>query len=167
MTIHTAFSDKLFFNAVLRPNRSLSPRGFKYLMVFLGAVSFMIGMGFFLNGAWPVFGFFGLDVLAVYIAFRSNYRTGQLYETVELGESQLRIRRVHPDGAAGDWVFEPYWVRLQVDRDQEVTTDLWLTSHGRRLHIGAFLSPDERGILADSLGSALERWKRRWQPASA
>ena len=31
-------------------------------------------MVFLLAGAWPVFGFFGLDVLLVYWAFRLNYR---------------------------------------------------------------------------------------------
>ena len=31
-------------------------------------------MPFLLLGAWPVFGFFGLDVLLLYLAFRANYR---------------------------------------------------------------------------------------------
>jgi uncharacterized membrane protein len=39
-------------------------------MLLLGAVSFGVGLGFVLRGAWPVTPFFGLDVLLVYIAFR-------------------------------------------------------------------------------------------------
>ena len=30
-----------------------------------------------LKGAWPVFGFFGLDVLLVYIFFKINYKSGK------------------------------------------------------------------------------------------
>ena len=43
-------------------------------MVAIGAVSFVAGVVFLLMGAWPVFGFFGLDVLLLYWAFRLNYR---------------------------------------------------------------------------------------------
>ena len=45
-------------------------------MLCLGGLSFVSGMIFVLLGAWPVFGFFGLDVLLVYLAFRANYRAG-------------------------------------------------------------------------------------------
>jgi uncharacterized membrane protein len=72
------------FHAVLTPYRSLRPAGFLVLMVALGAVSFVAGILFLVAGAWPVLGFFGLDVLLVYVAFRLNYRSGRLYETVNL-----------------------------------------------------------------------------------
>jgi uncharacterized membrane protein len=51
-------------------------------MIALGAISFITGVLFLAAGAWPVLGFFGLDVLLVYIAFRLNYRSGRLYETL-------------------------------------------------------------------------------------
>ena len=54
------------------------------LMAVFGGVSFITGIAFLLKGAWPVFGFFGLDVALLYIAFRLNYRSGRLYETVDL-----------------------------------------------------------------------------------
>jgi uncharacterized membrane protein len=72
------------FRALLTPHRSLGPAGFLILMAALGTASFITGIVFLLMGAWPVFGFFGLDVLLIYIAFRLNYRSGRLYETVEL-----------------------------------------------------------------------------------
>ena len=40
--------------------------------------------GVLLAGAWPVIGFFGLDVALIYLAFKLNYRSGRLYETIEL-----------------------------------------------------------------------------------
>ena len=62
------------FSAVLTPHRSLGHVGFLVLMIVFGGVSFISGMVFLLMGAWPVFGFFGLDVLLLYWAFRLNYR---------------------------------------------------------------------------------------------
>ena len=62
------------FQLVLRPNVSLSRDGFIILMVVFAAICLVAG-GFFLAiGAWPVFGFFGLDILFLYLAFRINYR---------------------------------------------------------------------------------------------
>ena len=60
------------FRAVLHPHRSLGPRGFLILMLAIGGISFVTGMVFLSMGAWPVFGFFGLDVLLVYVAFKLN-----------------------------------------------------------------------------------------------
>ena len=61
---------RLLFDAILRPHRSLGPRGFLALMIFVALVSFAAGIAFVSIGAWPVFGFFGLDALALYVAFR-------------------------------------------------------------------------------------------------
>ena len=60
------------FSAMLTPHRSLNRVGFLVLMAFLSVVSFAAGVTFLILGAWPVFGFFGLDVLAVYFAFRTT-----------------------------------------------------------------------------------------------
>ena len=68
------------FSALLTPHHSLSHTGFVVLMVFLSVVSFGAGLAFLLMGAWPVFGFFGLDVLAVYWAFRINFRHAKATE---------------------------------------------------------------------------------------
>lgn len=43
--------DELLFAAELRPNRSLSPRGFRILMAAICLFSLIAGLGFFLAGA--------------------------------------------------------------------------------------------------------------------
>ena len=68
------------FSAVLTPYRSLSPKGFFFLMVAVCGVSFAAGLAFLLAGAWPVIGFLGLDVLIIYWAFRLNYRAAKVHE---------------------------------------------------------------------------------------
>ena len=65
------------FSALLTPHRSLNRTGFLVLMGFVSVISFAAGLAFLLMGAWPVLGFFGLDVLAIYWAFRVNFRSAR------------------------------------------------------------------------------------------
>src|SRR6188472_1056541 len=87
------------FSAVLTPHRSLSVSGFLVVMAAIGGLCFAAGVTFLILGAWPVFGFFGLDVLLVYLAFRANYRAGTAYEEVFVRPSQLHVRKVSHKGA--------------------------------------------------------------------
>ena len=70
-----ALDQPTLFSARVTPHRSLNRTGFTVLMAFIGVVSFVAGIAFCLMGAWPVLGFFGLDVLVIYWAFRVNFRT--------------------------------------------------------------------------------------------
>ncbi|HEY4134360.1 MAG TPA: DUF2244 domain-containing protein [Alphaproteobacteria bacterium] len=148
-------TETILFDAVLRPNRSLSPRGFLLLMLVLGGCSFAAGMVFVINGAWPVFGFFGLDVLAVYVAFRINYRSGRNYEAVRLTERQLSVMRVDWRGQQRQLDFQPYWLRVEIDEPVTQGSQVLLVSHGRSAVVGSFLSPAERADFATALRGAL------------
>ncbi len=143
-------------NFVLHAHRSLSPRGFLILMSLIGLVSFVVGLGFLLIGAWPVFGFFGLDVALIYWAFKLNYRSGELYEVVSVSPENLKLSRHHPSGRVEDYEFNPYWahVRLTTDRP-DGRTSLRLAAQGREVAFGQFLTDDERRAFADALTGAL------------
>jgi len=143
------------FDAVLYPHRSLPPAGFALLMAGVVTVSAAIGAGFVLIGAWPVTGFFGLDVLLLFLAFRWNYRQGRRAEFVRLDQAGLTVRRVEPDGRAQEWRFEPYWVQVRFDDPPRYDSQLVLSSHGARLVLGAFLTVDERHEVARALKAAL------------
>src|SRR5712672_1226308 len=86
------------FSALLTPHRSLNRTGFVVLMAFIGAVSFAAGMAFLLMGAWPVFGFFGLDVLAIWWAFRIYFRHARAIEEIRVTPTELHLRRVSHRG---------------------------------------------------------------------
>src|SRR5260370_22840441 len=100
------------FSAVVTPHRSLSHAGFLIVMAAVGGISFVAGTAFLLLGAWPVFGFFGLDVLLVYWAFRVNYRAAAAFEEVTVTACELRERQCSHRGKALDWAFHPLWGRL-------------------------------------------------------
>lgn len=145
------------FDAILQPNTSLQPKGFLLLMTAIASVSFVAGMIFMLAGAWPVMGFFGLDVALIYLAFRTNYRWARMYETVRLTSDSLIVERVSPSGKVQRWRFQPYWLRVNIDQPGSHESQLVLSSHGKRLRIGAFLAPDERVELAGALKDALAK----------
>ena len=141
---------------VLHPHRSLSPRGFLILMTVVSLVSFAAGMVFLLMGAWPVMGFFGLDVALVYLAFKLNYRSGMIYETVDLSQELLQLTRVHPSGARDVFDFNPYWARVRLTTDRpDGRTSMRLSAQGREILFGQFLTDDERKDLTDALSGAL------------
>ncbi len=151
------------FRAVLAPHRSLSPAGFVALMTAVGAVGFVAGLAFFLIGAWPVVGFFGLDVLVIYIAFRLNYRSGRLRETVELVPDALTVTRFHPSGHREQFTFNPYWVRVELTEGRDGRTDLKLRLHDRVVSFGRFLTDEERRDLAGTLTGALADTRRSFR----
>jgi uncharacterized membrane protein len=143
------------FRAVLTPHRSLGRKGFLILMTVLGTISFFCGLLFLALGAWPVFGFFGLDVLLVYIAFRVNYRSGRLYETLDLTPARLVLTRVHPSGRREEFDCNPYWARVKLREWPNGRTALSVISRGTELAFGSFLTDDERRDLASALREAL------------
>jgi uncharacterized membrane protein len=149
------------FSAVLTPNRSLGPTGFLIFMLVLGGISFAAGMMFLIAGAWPVFGFFGLDVLLVYWAFQVNYRSARAYEVVTVTPSELTVRKVSHHGRVRQWTLNPMWVRLDRDQHEEFGIErLFLVSRGRKLPIAGFLGAREKEDFALALTGALAEVRR-------
>jgi uncharacterized membrane protein len=156
-----ATAEPKLFSALLTPHRSLSRTGFLVLMGFLTVVSFAAGVAFWMMGAWPVFGFFGLDVLAVYWAFRINFRHARATEEISVTPSELRVRRVSHRGHVVEWVLNPLWVRLEQKTHAEFGIErLYLVSRGRHISVGSFLGPDEKASFAKALLAALQAAKR-------
>lgn len=152
----TMTQDRVFFDAVLTPNRSLSPRGFLILMCAIGAVSFVAGVVFFVVGAWPVVGFLGLDVLLIFVAFKINFRHASVVESLRLTRDHLVVERVNHWGQKRTWEFTPAWLQVLVE-DSAPRRGLVLRSHGESLAIGRFLTREELQDLADALRQALAR----------
>ena len=155
------FSEPTIFSAIITPHRSLSSTGFLVLMLCIGGISFAAGVMFLLIGAWPVFGFLGLDVLLVYWAFRANFRAARAYEEVTVTASELTVRQVNHRGGVREWTLNPVWVQLDRIVHEEFGIErLFLVSRGRRLPIASFLRPDEKASFASALATALGEAKR-------
>jgi uncharacterized membrane protein len=165
MTVGNDFNpdapEPILFSALLTPHRSLNRTGFLLVMTFLTVISFGAGVAFLLMGAWPVFGLFGLDVLAVYWAFKINFRRARASEEISVTPSELRLRKVSHRGHAVEWMLNPLWVRVDKVANEEFGIEkLYLVSQGRHLSIGSFLSPDEKASFAKALVTALQAARR-------
>ena len=149
-------ADEPFFRALLTPHRSLGRTGFAVLM---GALTFgwiAAGAFFLASGAWPVFGFMGLDVLLVYIAFRINYRAARVHEEVSVSRTALDIRKVAASGRAEAHRFNPFWSRFSIARHDEIgITRMAVEAQGRIVTIGSFLNPKDRESFAAAFSRAL------------
>jgi uncharacterized membrane protein len=162
MTAGNSFDDEpALFSALLTPHRSLSQTGFLVLMAFVSVVSFISGVVFLSMGAWPVFGFFGIDALAIWWAFKVNFHRAAAYEEISVTPSALHVRRVTHLGAVSEWTFNPLWVRLDIEKHEEFGVQrLALVSRGRSLNIASFLGADEKQSFAKALTGALAAAKR-------
>lgn len=148
-------ADPTAFHAVLTQHRSLGPAGFAILMTRVAGVSFAAGVVFLIAGAWPVLGFFGLDVLLIYGAFKLNNRAARAYETVAVTPDVFRLTRVDPAGREKHLELNPYWARVHLRERPDGRTFLSVAAQGREIVVGRFLTDDERRDFAATLREAL------------
>jgi uncharacterized membrane protein len=157
--VHAA--EPTIFSAMLTPHRSLGGTGFLVLMAVISVVSFAGGLVFTIVGAWPVGGFFGLDAVLIYWAFRVNYRSAQAYEEVTVTPSELRVKKVTHRGEVAEWSLNPAWVQLDRETHEDFgLLGLFLVSRGKRLAVASFLDPAGRETFATALAAAIGEAKR-------
>ncbi len=147
------------FDLELRPNRSLPPRQFRLMIGGVGVIFLLMGVRFLFLGAWPILPFMVADVLLLAWAMRASYRSGRASEHLRLDADGLELVRVAAHGAARRVRLEPHWARVELERMGADQNRLWLTSRGRRLAVGTFLSPAERVDVARVIEDGLARFR--------
>lgn len=154
----TKIQAKPLFAATLTPHRSLSPRGKRVVIGLIAALALVPGIVFYVAGAWPVVGFMGLDVLAIWAALTISMRGARAYEVVTLWPGTLELKKVDAKGAEEVMSIVPFNVRFVIDRDyNERVTALWLKERDRRIPIGDFLSAEEKLSFSKAFGTALKK----------
>ncbi|WP_395448562.1 DUF2244 domain-containing protein [Aminobacter sp. UC22_36] len=155
-------ADQPFFKALLLPHRSLGRTGF---MILMGALTFgwiVTGIIFLSQGAWPIFGFLGLDVIALYVAFRFNYRAARAREEVSISRTSLDILKTTPSGKSEQYHFNPFWASFAVSRHDEIgITGMAVETRDKSVPIGSFLNPDDRESFATAFSRALATARSR------
>tara|TARA_B100000900_G_scaffold372815_1_gene352985 strand:+ start:64 stop:528 length:465 start_codon:yes stop_codon:yes gene_type:complete len=148
--------DKIFLNETVLPYRSLSKKGFRNLMIIVSLIFFSVGVFFWYIGAWPVFGFLGLDVFLLYYAFRINYKSGEIFETIKLIKQNLLITRNFPSGKKQTWNLEPYWTKVEILNPARHQHNLIIKSKNKVVSLGSFLNYNDKKILLRKIESALK-----------
>lgn len=149
----------LYMDALLQPNRSLSSGAHTALIIIAAAIAVVLGLIYAVAGAWPVLGFFGLDIVLLIAAFRMSYKQGRLAERVRVGPDRMIVTRRYPTGRERHWSLAPHWAHVRIEDPVRHDSQVEVRSQGRTLVLGAFLSPPERGAFAAALRTALDEAK--------
>jgi len=147
----------IYFDATLTPNRSLSPRAFTIVMVIVVAMSFIAGLSFVSLGAFPVIGFFGLDALAIWAAFRLSFRSLKQETRLRITAGQIEMRHTHPGQKPREASLPTAFTQVRLDYPDRKPSELKLAHAGKAWVIGRFLTPPERKSLKAALEIAISR----------
>ena len=152
-------AEPCFFEAVIVPHRSLSPRGLKLLIAAITGLSICSTAMFWWLGAWPIAGFNGVEITAALLLLRYNARAARANEVILLSSSALRIIRTAQDGTRVEQEVSPAWINVHLQDRPGRVPGLFLAAHGTRLEVGASLGEPEKLDLAQALKDALHRWR--------
>jgi uncharacterized membrane protein len=141
---------RLFMDATLAPNRSLSVRAFTWLIAVFVTINSAMAIFFAMKGAYPVLAFLVLDVALVIGAFWINYRDGRARERVVVAADRLHVMRQPVRGGAEHYVTHPHWAQVHTEERA-----VRIAAGGRDLTVAAALSADERADFAEALRRAL------------
>jgi uncharacterized membrane protein len=153
----------LYMDAVITPNRSLSRRGFRWLLGLV--IGFNLAVAVLMLALHAVFVpiFLGLDVLAVVAAFSASYRSAGLAERVQVSAQEVRVLHEAGPRSRTVWTSPTAFTRVAVENAGEPETRVSLRLSGRALTVAHALSPRERADFGEALRSAIreanaERW---------
>jgi len=154
-------SRPLYMDAEIKPNRSLSERGFVILISIITVANVASAAVFVRMGAHYVTPFLGLDLLAVVIAFLASYKSGRVVERVQVSPAQVRITYETAKEHRVVWESPTAFTRVTTERDEEDRVmSLRLALSGRETAVAAALSPGERREFARALEEAIWKAKR-------
>ena len=151
----------LYMDAEIKPNRSLSERGFIVLISVITVINVASAIVFLRIGAHLVPLFLGVDVLAIAEAFMASFRAGRIIERVRVSSSAVVITYETDKASRVVWESPTAFTRVATERDEENRVmGLKVMLSGRHAPVAAALSPGERGEFARALETAIWRAKR-------
>jgi uncharacterized membrane protein len=150
----------LYMDAEIRPNRSLSERGFIILITVVTLANCASAAVFIALGATLVPFFLGIDVLAVIVAFLVSFRAARRIERVQVSASEVRVTHETSRWSRLVWESPTAFTRVRLERDDERAVALKLALSGREAEVAAALSPRERADFAKALEAAIWRARR-------
>lgn len=151
---------RLYMDAEIRQNASLNATGLKVILGIVIVFNLVVGIGFFLAfgkhiGLGPLPVFLGLDVMAVWLAFRANNRAAGRRERVRVSAEQVEIWLESEQGRRTVWTSPTAFTGLDVEAFGQDDTKVRLRMHRRRYLVGRALSPGERADLGRALDDAI------------
>jgi uncharacterized membrane protein len=152
--------EPFYMDAEIRPNRSLSERGFIVLIAVVTIANCASAAVFVAMGATFVPIFLGVDLLAVVVAFLVSFQAAKRVERVQVTSRDVRVTQETKRWTRVIWESPTAFTRVQVEREAERTVGLKLALSDRELAVAVALSPRERAEFAQALERAIWKAKR-------
>lgn len=153
--------DIVDWRLVIEPHDPLGARGRRMLFWCLASVSLVIGLAFYLSGAWPVVGFMGLELLVLWLAFRTFVNQQRHVEILELTNNQLIVTKIDHQGRERQIKLDPGDCRVSLTRPVKWKSSLILRQApgfnrpAVSVRLGSALTPDARAAVADKIRTQL------------
>jgi len=150
----------LYMDAEIRPNRSLSERGFIVLIAVVTLANCASAAVFIALGATLVPVFLGVDVLAILVALTVSFHAARRVERVQVSAAEVLVTLETPKSSRQVWRSPTAFTRVRLEKDEERAVALKLALSGKEAEVAAALSPRERADFAKALERAIWRARR-------
>ncbi len=151
-------AQRLYMDAVITPNRSLSRKGLYVLLGFFAVYNTIVALFLMFVGAFPVPIFLGVDFLAIAAAFHFSNRRARQAERVLVSVDAVTVLRVDAQGEpATVWTSPTAFTRVLVEAEEDDQPEVHIKLSGRSLTVAQALSPQERTDFAQALDRAIRR----------
>ncbi|MBB5373664.1 DUF2244 domain-containing protein [Acidocella aromatica] len=149
----------LFFEADLRPHRSLSRGALLAVLGGMAVGSLYVTTLMYLLGAWPVVGFNGVDLALAALLFWLNARAARAREIIRLNNDDIEITHITPSGRRSVVFIPPGWARAELEERPGAVPHLVIRTPAARREIGRQLGEAQKRDLAAAINRALARWR--------
>ena len=143
----------------LAPNRSLDSHGTKVVFTVV-ACGFLLPIIPFIGSpiGTTLTIFSGLTFYLFLTLLQRNFQQGSTFEEILISKNKIIVVHQEKNKEQMTWECNPYWTKVHLDiNNPKLKNYLTLAGKGRRIELGAFLSPDELLQLRDKIQNALAK----------
>lgn len=157
-------TDRVFMDAEIRPNRSLSERGFIILICIVTFLNCCSAAIFLSVGATLIPLFLGADVIAIAVAFLVSFAAGRQIERVLVTDRAVQVIRETPKWRQVVWESPTAFTRVSIQTEEDDrAVDVRLALSNKDAPVAAALNPTERAAFGRALEDAIRTARNaRW-----
>ena len=101
------------FDVALLPDIVGRLSAVRWLLLCFGGICLALGLVFMFLGATPVLGFMGLEVLLLFVVYRSCVRSANMFERLYLTGRDLVFYKIDRNGNIMMLSLNHYWARVE------------------------------------------------------
>lgn len=145
---------------VLNPNNSLSAKAAVRVILGLASMVLLVALGFMHIGAWLVFPFAGLELLAIAYAFYHMHAHSADFERITIDEDTVIVEKKDLEKITTTR-FQRYWAQVSVRKivgESQLGGEngLFIKSHGNEVEFGKkYINDEQRQLLAHEIKQKL------------